>query len=119
VLLKIADELTGVTALVTLEFATISGIRLGFGFNSVVRSPRIDELTDFPFIKTTVTPGASDTPMAILKAMTPMWVTPKENSYWVRSSPLVLQHARKDLLTLDDFVFRLVIARCRHDSVVV
>jgi hypothetical protein len=100
----VVGQLTGVTALVTLEFATISGVRLGFGFNSVVRSPRIDELADFPFINTTATPGASDTPMAILNSMTPKWVTPKDTSYWVRSS-LVLQHGRKDLLTSDGFCF--------------
>ena len=72
--------------LVTLEFATISGVRLGFGFNSIVRSPKIDELTQFPFIKSTSADGAARNPMAILKSMTPGWVTPREGSYWVSLS---------------------------------
>lgn len=69
-------------ALVTLEFATISGVRLGFGFNSLVRSPTIAELTDFPFIKNSGSVGAGNNPMTILKNMTPKWVTPKLDSYW-------------------------------------
>jgi hypothetical protein len=75
--------------LVTLEFATISGVRLGFGYNSMVRSPSIAELTQFPFINDAGQNGAGNSPIEILKSMTkptdtnPLpWVSPKQDSYW-------------------------------------
>jgi len=69
-------------ALVTLEFATISGVRLGFGFNSVVRSPALTDIPIFPFIQNSGSSGAGDDPMKIMQAMDPAWVTPKLDSYW-------------------------------------
>lgn len=75
--------------LITLEFATISGVRLGFGYNSMVRSPAIEELTDFPFINDGSQEGAGNNPIEILKSMTKPpkdgvlpWVSPKQDSYW-------------------------------------
>ena len=68
--------------LIDLEFAIITGARLGFGFNSIVRSPSIDEITDFPFINDAGASGAGNDPRLILQAMDPKWVTPKESSYW-------------------------------------
>lgn len=73
--------------LVTLEFATIEGVRFGFGYNSMVRRPEIDEITDFPFINDHAVSGAGNDPMAILdKIMNPdsgrAWVTPKQDAYW-------------------------------------
>lgn len=70
--------------LITFEFATISGMRLGFGYNSMVRSPGIDELTSFPFINDSESAGSN--PLDIVKHMTqstPPWVSPKANSYWL------------------------------------
>ncbi len=74
--------------LVTLEFATISNVRLGFGYNSIVRAPANDELTVFPFISDSGVDGAGNDPLMVLKSMAeskdskPAWVSPKEDSYW-------------------------------------
>ncbi|KAF1834718.1 hypothetical protein BDW02DRAFT_597979 [Decorospora gaudefroyi] len=78
--------------LVTLEFATISGVRMGFGFNSSVRSPDINQITSFPFINDKSAEGAGNDPMKIVKRMTQAdpsvpgsvaWVSPKEHAYWL------------------------------------
>ena len=68
--------------LVQLEFATIPGVRLGFGFNSMVIFPTIDQLTSFPFINDHGIGGAGSNLMMILKSMSPAWMVPKEESYW-------------------------------------
>ncbi|KAF8848465.1 hypothetical protein BDZ45DRAFT_269894 [Acephala macrosclerotiorum] len=73
--------------LIELELATISGVRLGFGYNSLVRSPSINQLTSFPFINDTGTSGAGNDPMAKLKSLVEIpkdqpWVTAKQDSYW-------------------------------------
>ena len=71
--------------LVTLELATISGVRLGLGYNSMVRAPSTGETTQFPFIDDGSISGAGNDPMAILKTMTGgsnPWVTSKLDSYW-------------------------------------
>jgi hypothetical protein len=67
--------------LITLEFATIEGIRLGFGVNSNVRQPRIEELNDFPFINDTAANEGGPDVLAILTKMQ-QWVKPKQASYW-------------------------------------
>ncbi|KAK4212056.1 hypothetical protein QBC37DRAFT_288866 [Rhypophila decipiens] len=92
--------------LVTLEFATISGVRLGFGFNSIVRSPKIDELTEFPFIKSSDAQGAGQNPMAILKSMTPKWVTPREGSYWLAAGMTVSSFDILAITAVAMFAFR-------------
>ncbi|KIV76927.1 hypothetical protein PV11_08776 [Exophiala sideris] len=69
--------------IITLEFATITGIRLGFGYNSLVTSPTVNQLTDFPFINDKKSSG--NNPLDIVKNMTqtgPPWVAPKPDSYW-------------------------------------
>ncbi|KAK6338299.1 hypothetical protein TWF730_002363 [Orbilia blumenaviensis] len=55
--------------LITLEFATISGVRAGFGYNVSIREPKISEVPTFPLLtlgdttdvvqtlKTLITPG--------------------------------------------------------------
>ncbi|MCJ1248188.1 hypothetical protein MMC30_005405 [Trapelia coarctata] len=98
--------------LITLEFATISGVRLGFGFNSVVRSPTIDQLTEFPFINN---PGTGS-PMDILKSMTdskskdpindPPWVTPKRDSYWLAAGFTVTAFDVLAITAVAMFAFR-------------
>ena len=71
----------------TLEFATISGIRLGFGYNSYVRSPAISEITQFPFIDDHSLGGSGNNPMAILQTImsppsgTP-WISPQHDMFW-------------------------------------
>ncbi|KAM7184244.1 hypothetical protein V8F33_013107 [Rhypophila sp. PSN 637] len=92
--------------LVTLEFATISGVRLGFGFNSIVRSPKIDELTEFPFIKSSDAQGAGKNPMAIVKSMTPRWVTPREGSYWLAAGMTISAFEILAITAVAMFAFR-------------
>jgi hypothetical protein len=67
--------------LITLEFATIEGVRLGFGVNSNVRQPRIEELNDFPFINDKAANDGGVNLLAILQNMQ-AWITPKKESYW-------------------------------------
>jgi hypothetical protein len=73
--------------LVELEFATISGVRVGFGFNSQVNLPTADQLYDFPFISDAAVSGAGDDPMKILdQLLKPSsglpYVYAKEGSTW-------------------------------------
>lgn len=75
--------------LISLAFATVSGARVGLGYNSAVRSPSINELPSFPFLTDSVDSDNGDDPLAIITAMTDpsatgsAWVSPKEQSYWV------------------------------------
>ncbi|KAF4343949.1 hypothetical protein FBEOM_2106 [Fusarium beomiforme] len=72
--------------LITLEFGEITGVRMGFGYNSFINPPAIDQLTGFPFIDDTVTASAGSDPFLIVQSMTqtgPPWVTPKEDEYWL------------------------------------
>ena len=71
--------------LVDLEIAIIEGVRLGFGYNSFVRTPTVQELAQFPFINDSGVSGAGTDPMAILTAMRGgdnPWVQVKQDSYW-------------------------------------
>lgn len=71
-----------------LEFALLTGIRLGFGYNSLVRSPALDELTQFPFIDDAGSQNAGTNPISLLESMKqpangkPAWVSAKQDSYW-------------------------------------
>ncbi len=74
--------------LVTLAFATISGVRVGLGYNSMVRSPSIKELPTFPFLQESTDSSSGGNLLAVLQAMTnPLsgtaWVTVKQDAYWV------------------------------------
>jgi uncharacterized protein DUF6603 len=73
--------------LFSLGFATVSGVRMGFGYNSVVRSPTMAELPNFPFLDGSAENGAGNDPLKILNAMTGSgsgkpWVAPQEDAYW-------------------------------------
>lgn len=86
--------------IITLEFATISGLRIGLGYNSAVRAPDVNEITDFPFINDGSIQGTGNDPMAILKNMTggsPPWVAPKLDSYWFAAGMSVVAF---DILTV-------------------
>lgn len=72
--------------LIELEFATISGVRIGFGYNYAVRMPELNELYDFPFINDTGAAGNVD-PLDVLNKMVgaaapPAFVYPKLGSSW-------------------------------------
>ena len=71
--------------LIDLQIAIIKGVRLGFGYNSFVRSPELHELADFPFINDSGIGGAGNNPMKILDAMRGgpnPWVAPRQDSFW-------------------------------------
>jgi hypothetical protein len=71
--------------LFSLGFATVSGVRLGFGYNSVVRSPTMNQLPQFPFLTGNSEDGAGNDPLKILTSMTggaQPWVSPQEDAYW-------------------------------------
>ncbi|KAK6429331.1 hypothetical protein LTR95_014522, partial [Oleoguttula sp. CCFEE 5521] len=68
--------------LITLEFG---GVRIGFGYNSMVRSPSIEELTQFPLIDDGSLGGAGNNPIKLLQTLCNSdnpWVAPKQDSYW-------------------------------------
>ncbi|KAH8654008.1 hypothetical protein BGZ60DRAFT_159118 [Tricladium varicosporioides] len=73
--------------LVELEFATISGVRLGFGYNSLVHLPKADKLYTFPLISNDAAAGGDD-PRKILDAFkvgdppNPPYVETKEGGVW-------------------------------------
>lgn len=74
--------------LLTLGFATVSGVRVGFGYNSTVRSPTLLELPAFPFLDGSGEAGGASDPMAVMVNMmggtgAPAWISAKEDSYWV------------------------------------
>ncbi|RWA09800.1 hypothetical protein EKO27_g5282 [Xylaria grammica] len=72
--------------LLTLEFAEISGVTGGFGYNSEVRLPTPDQIVNFPFIKTTALQGATDSALSVLERLTSPeadgWFAPLNNTYW-------------------------------------
>jgi hypothetical protein len=111
---------------VTLAFATISAVRLGFGYNYSVRMPLMSELHSFPFITDDATKGAGNDPYQVLKAMVGAdkpFVFPKEGSYWfcagmtisafdVRTSP---SHSNHDASWMSDtIVLRVKVILVQH-----
>ncbi len=72
--------------LIELEFITIGGVCLGFGYNSSIRKPSIREVPSFPFIANSSLPG--DNPLAVMEKLSSLdpavgVVTPQESSYWL------------------------------------
>ncbi|KAI1129986.1 hypothetical protein F5Y10DRAFT_290235 [Nemania abortiva] len=72
--------------LIELEFVTIGGICLGFGYNSVIRFPSIQELPQFPFLANSSLPN--NDPLAIMTKLSSTdpvvgVVSPKDSSYWL------------------------------------
>lgn len=69
----------------------MEGVRLGFGFNSLVNSPSIAQIADFPFINDSGISGTGNDPMKLLASLckTPIpgldhpWVVPKLDSFWL------------------------------------
>ncbi len=86
--------------LIELEFATISGVRLGFGYNYAIRMPSLSELYSFPFINDSASAGSGADPLKVLDAMVlndPHFVYPKEGSCWFCAGMTIKAF---DLLTL-------------------
>ena len=99
----------------------VTGIALGFGYNSNLRIPTIDEVQSFPFVQvlpTSMVPntgifGENPTPQAVLDVIMntdPAWVKPVEGSLWfaagitftsfelVNSQALILVQIGNDLV---------------------
>ncbi|KAF4986973.1 hypothetical protein FGRMN_10596 [Fusarium graminum] len=70
--------------LATLEFADISGVTGGFGYNSSVRNPTIDQVFRFPFIDNTELNGDALTVLETLVDPGPSgWFQPVDKIYWM------------------------------------
>ncbi|KAK2465648.1 hypothetical protein APHAL10511_002192 [Amanita phalloides] len=74
--------------LVELEFATLNGVSLGFGYNSHVKYPNADEILSFPLVKG-VSSGSTDAAASSSNVLNILsddvftkWVTPQNNSFW-------------------------------------
>ncbi|KAM5362590.1 hypothetical protein ACJA88_013947 [Fusarium oxysporum] len=72
--------------LITLEFAEISGLTGGFGYNSEVRTPAPDQVVNFPFIKSTGLADADESALKSLERLTSPnadgWFKPSVDTYW-------------------------------------
>ncbi|KAK6349287.1 hypothetical protein TWF730_010037 [Orbilia blumenaviensis] len=68
--------------LFTVGFADISGLTGGFGVNSDINTPTVEQVVSFPFVKPTG--KASDSPLAIISGlMDGSWFSPSEGKFWV------------------------------------
>ena len=66
-----------------LEFASLSGLTGGFGYNSELRMPTVDNVTTFPFLAQS-TQGSD--PLAVLNNLmtaNPPWFSPQDGPVWV------------------------------------
>ena len=71
--------------LVELEFAEISSVTGGFGYNSNVKLPTLDQIVNFPFIKQSgnvETETAMDTLMRLTDPGQGGWFNPLPGTYW-------------------------------------
>jgi hypothetical protein len=72
--------------LVTLEFAEISGVTGGFGYQSEVRIPTADQVVEFPFVKPASLAGATGSAIETLERLTSPnsdgWFKPLQDTYW-------------------------------------
>ncbi|EXJ70275.1 uncharacterized protein A1O5_06343 [Cladophialophora psammophila CBS 110553] len=75
--------------ILTLEIASIKGIRVGYGVNTIIRQPAGDELYNFPLIADTGASTAGNNPAQILNVLLtptepphPPWIDVKQDSWW-------------------------------------
>ncbi|KAF5621321.1 uncharacterized protein FTJAE_11350 [Fusarium tjaetaba] len=71
--------------LMTLAFAEISGICGGFGYNSSVRLPSIDQVSDFPFINSSSLSNNDNAQQVLMELVSPTgggWFQPLDSTYW-------------------------------------
>ncbi|KAG5794897.1 hypothetical protein H9Q69_006068 [Fusarium xylarioides] len=71
--------------LMTLAFAEISGICGGFGYNSSVRLPSIDQVSDFPFINSGRLSNNENAQQVLMELVDPTaggWFQPLDSTYW-------------------------------------
>lgn len=69
--------------LITLEFAEITGITGGFGYNSDVRVPTADQIYQFPFVSSSSLNGSA---LEVLQKLTDPgpagWFQPMDKTFW-------------------------------------
>ncbi|WKT42089.1 hypothetical protein QSH57_006895 [Fusarium oxysporum f. sp. vasinfectum] len=71
--------------LMTLAFAEISGICGGFGYNSSVKLPSVDQVSDFPFINSGRLSDNENAQQVLLELVDPSaggWFQPLDSTYW-------------------------------------
>jgi hypothetical protein len=70
--------------LITLEFAEITGIVGGFGYNTSITFPDISNVQDFPLLKVKPEPSPPGSgPLSALNALLlSPWFATKRNSFW-------------------------------------
>ncbi|KAK6516196.1 hypothetical protein TWF506_006107 [Arthrobotrys conoides] len=70
--------------LFTVGFADISGLTGGFGVNSDINTPTVDQVVSFPFVKPGGTGKESDSPLATISGLLDgTWFSPSEGKFWV------------------------------------
>lgn len=73
--------------LITLEYAIISGITGGFGYNNSLKLPTIAEVPKFPFLHMPKSGTKSESGNSTLKTLTALidsaWFKPQDGSFWV------------------------------------
>ncbi|KAJ8129841.1 hypothetical protein O1611_g3788 [Lasiodiplodia mahajangana] len=72
--------------LATLGFAEIKSLCGGFGYNSSVRYPTIDEVYDFPFIASSALSNSNNALEVLQKLVDPSgsgWFKPLDKTYWL------------------------------------
>ncbi len=72
--------------LVELGWMTISGVMIGFGYNSVIRQPSVTEIAQFPFLSSPA--AANESPLDAMNRYSGgdpsvAWVKPQLGSLWV------------------------------------
>lgn len=69
--------------LVTLEFAEISGITGGFGYNVELEFPSVSQVYEFPLLTIKPTPGSSPMDTLIQLTAPGVWFNPRKGSFWI------------------------------------
>ncbi|WP_431962258.1 DUF6603 domain-containing protein [Nocardia sp. bgisy134] len=68
----------------------LTGVSVGFGWNSHIRVPEVAQVANFPFVKALADPGSigagSGKPVSVLRTLIGgdnPWISPRENELWV------------------------------------
>ncbi|KAK2465666.1 hypothetical protein APHAL10511_002210 [Amanita phalloides] len=89
--------------LAELGFATISGVSLGFGYNSHVKYPNVNDVLSFPLVKGVSASSAdasasSSNVLSILSdGVFTEWITPRNDSFWFAAGLEVLAFESLDI----------------------
>ena len=67
--------------LITLEFATITGVTAGFGYNSSMQLPAVSDIARYPLLSVPSSPP--DAPTAIQQLVRTPWFQGKNGSFWI------------------------------------